>query len=117
MLKHVIKMQERVATQKGIVPKAACKSDPSSSRAGEDSLTAAPIGDSLFGALPATKATAVPDPKDKSATAREKSQSTSQIGIKWNELLAVCTTQMITKNDIEMRKLIGMSVLRLGLLC
>lgn len=110
MLKHVIKMQERAAAQNGIGQKADGKSGAcsSSSQAGGELLTAAPIGDSLFGSLPVTKVAAAPDSKDKFAAAtRAKPSSTAQIGIKWNELLAVCTTSMITKNDIEMRKLIG----------
>lgn len=97
-------MQERAAAASLSTTVQSSDSKVTSSLAsgGESNI---PTGDSLFGSM-VTK-TSVPNPTDKAvATRGGKQSSTAQIGIKWNELLAVCTTQMITKNDIEMRKLI-----------
>ena len=58
------------------------------------------VVDSLFGPLK------IGTDSEKSVVKASKS-STGHIGVKWNELFAVCTNQMITKNDIELRKLIG----------
>lgn len=93
-------MQERAAASQSSTSQSSKVAN--SLESGESDI---PTGDSLFGSV-VTKA-AVPNPTDKSiATRGGKQSSNAQIGIKWNELLAVCTTQMITKNDIEMRKLI-----------
>jgi hypothetical protein len=95
-------MQERAAAQSGKL-RTDGKGDNDDTTG--SSSEPAPVGDSLFGPLPVKSS--VPNQKDKSNTStRSNEGSTAQIGIKWNELLAVCTTQMITKSDVEMRKLI-----------
>ena len=47
---------------------------------------------------------------EKTASSGRGGGCSAQIGVKWNELLAVCNASMTTKNDIEMRRLIGTSV-------
>ena len=114
VLKHVIKMQEREATKINTARtngSSSSSSSSGSSSSGSSNTTsddkwAAPVGDSLFGALPTKKPAGVVEPRDKSAGAASSRGGSAQISIKWNELLAVCTSQLITKNDIEMRKLI-----------
>lgn len=86
ILKHIIKMQERSSKK--------VESSSSAENSKEEGA-----GNSLFGSI-----SVKPAPSQQKDAAKDSSKNA---GVKWNELLIVCTSKMITKNDIEMRKLIA----------